>query len=215
MTATEHRSLDRLDAQLREAEALTEGRVRLVLVPGLAQLHLSLGSDAAARRADLGVELPTAPNTWSAGPPDAHWLAPGEWLLVGARGTQQTLEDAIRAALPRDEDAWGAVVDVSDQRVALELAGPSARDLLAAGCALDLHPRSFEPLHCAQSTVGLAAVLLAQLDELPTYRLFVRRSFASYLVAWLMDGVAELSGTSLPRPHTADRHQEADRPHVR
>jgi heterotetrameric sarcosine oxidase gamma subunit len=35
------------------------------------------------------------------------------------------------------------VVDVSAQRTTLRLRGEHARDLLAGGCSLDLHPRVF------------------------------------------------------------------------
>jgi len=30
---------------------------------------------------------------------------------------------------------------------------------------------------------------LSQVDEAPTYRLFVRPSLASYVVSWLVDGI--------------------------
>ena len=45
-------------------------------------------------------------------------------------------------------------------------------------CALDLHPRRFAPGHCALTTVAHIAALVIQVDEAPSYDLFVNRSFA-------------------------------------
>ena len=63
------------------------------------------------------------------------------------------------------------------------MAGAYARDVLAKGCPLDLHPREFKPGDCAQSHYAKASVLLYQADDAPTYHLTVARSFAEYL--WL------------------------------
>jgi len=81
------------------------------------------------------------------------------------------------------------VVDLSSARVILELSGPAARDVLASCCALDLHPRAFGPGRCAQTLVAKAPVLLAFVEERPTYRFYVRPSLASYVVGWLLDGM--------------------------
>jgi hypothetical protein len=39
-------------------------------------------------------------------------------------------------------------------------------------------------------------VLLSQVDEAPTYRLFVRPSLASYVVSWLVDGIEGVQAES-------------------
>jgi sarcosine oxidase subunit gamma len=59
------------------------------------------------------------------------------------------------------------------------------------GCSLDLHPREFGPGRCAQSTLAKAQIILHQLDDGPTYDLYVARSFAEYLWAWLEDASLE------------------------
>lgn len=117
---------------------------------------------------------------------DCLWLGPEEWLLVGPPSSRaETLEALGRAVGPDD----GGVVDLSASRVLVQLKGPSARDVLASCCALDLHPRVFAPGQCAQTLVAKAPVLFSQVDEAPTYRLFVRPSLASYVVSWLVDGI--------------------------
>ena len=67
------------------------------------------------------------------------WLGPDEWLVVAREGAPSDVAAAIEAALR--EAAAGAfltTVDVSANRVGIEIAGPDALELLAAGCALDL-----------------------------------------------------------------------------
>ena len=119
----------------------------------------------------------------------ALWLGPDEWLLVGAPGTQRELESRIRAAAG-DEPV--SVTDVSAQRTTLLVAGPRARDLLAHGCPLDLHPRVFGPGRCAQTPLGRTQVVLVARDEPGAgFWVLVRSSFAGYLTDWLLDAATE------------------------
>ena len=66
-----------------------------------------------------------------------------------------------------------------------------ARDLLAKGCSLDLHPRVFGRGGCAQSHLAKAQVVLHQVSDEPAFDLYVLRSFADYLWAWLEDAAGE------------------------
>jgi sarcosine oxidase, subunit gamma len=141
----------------------------------------------------LDVLLPSEPNTTAArGDLVALWLGPDAWLLTCPPGKVAALADSLRTALL---DVHAAVTDVSDGRVALRLAGPNARDVLAKGCPLDLHPRVFASGSCAQSLLAKASVLLHLLDDDPgrgpTFDLYVARSFAHYLFAWLEDAGRE------------------------
>ena len=89
----------------------------------------------------------------------------------------------------------GSATDVSAQRIAVRLKGARARDLLARGCSIDLHPRVFGGGRSAQTTLGLAGVvLLALTDTGDDYLILVRSSFAGYLADWLLDAAAEFTG---------------------
>lgn len=134
----------------------------------------------------VGGPLPAAPNTWTPLMDGrASWLGPDEWLLTADRPAG-LWEDALRAVVgPRG----GAAVDVSAQRTGVTLRGADARELLALGCALDLRPRSFPPGSCAQTLLGQAGVLLVAVDT--GVDVLVRRSFAGYLAAWLLDAAEE------------------------
>ena len=82
-------------------------------------------------------------------------------------------------------------MDVSGQRVALRFRGRAARELLALGCALDLHPSEFPAGRCAQTLLAQAGVLLVALGDGDDYVLHVRSSFAGYLADWLLDAARE------------------------
>jgi sarcosine oxidase, subunit gamma len=103
--------------------------------------------------------------------------------------TETGLREAVGAG---GTEFDGTVVDVSAQRTTVALRGEHALDLLAGGCALDLHPRVFGRGAAAQTLLGQAGVLLMALDDTGThYQLVVRSSFAGYLTAWLLDAATE------------------------
>jgi sarcosine oxidase, subunit gamma len=141
----------------------------------------------------LDLLLPTEPNSTAArGDLVALWVGPDAWLLTCPPGALATIAGSLRKALA---DVHAAITEVSDGRVALRLAGPNARDVLAKGCPLDLHPRAFAAGSCAQSLLAKTSVLLHLPDEDaqrgPTFDLYVARSFAHYLFAWLEDAGRE------------------------
>ena len=112
--------------------------------------------------------------------------------------TPEELETGLRSvissgdAITDDARFDGSVVDVSAQRTTLRLRGEHVRDLLAGGCAVDLHPRVFGRGAAVQTLLGQAAVVLMALDDTGThYQLVVRSSFAGYVIAWLLDAATE------------------------
>jgi sarcosine oxidase subunit gamma len=185
------------EESLRSAASATAGRLAMVPAGPLTQVAIRAdGSDRAllaplTRR--LGAPLPTEPNTWvQAARAELIWLGPDEWLAVAA-GRAPLL--AATASALAEGRRHATVVDVSDQRACLDLSGAAADDLLAGGCAIDLHPRVFSPGRCARTLVGgVDAILLARQprDGGPAYRLFVPASFALALADWLVDAAREL-----------------------
>ena len=141
----------------------------------------------------LDLLLPTDPCTSAAkAQMGALWLGPDEWLLTCPTQDVAGLLGALRAALA---DVHAAITDLTDGRVAFRVAGPSARDVLAKGCPLDLHPRAFPRGNCAGSLLAKAAVLIHLLDDDrergPSFDVYVARSFAHYLWTWLEDAGRE------------------------
>ena len=109
--------------------------------------------------------------------------------MTSAEQDGENREKRLRAVI---SEHGGAAVDVSAQRTTVRLRGAHARDLLAKGCSLDLHPSAFGVGAAAQTMLGLAAVVLIPLDDKGTdYRILVRSSFARYLAEWLIDAAKE------------------------
>ncbi|MEU5892206.1 sarcosine oxidase subunit gamma family protein [Streptomyces sp. NPDC047461] len=193
LTAPPRSPLVQVAGRLAAATRTSGGAVRLAELPFLAQLNVRLDAKGTAAEAvglALDLQLPLQPNTVvRAGELTVLWLGPDEWLLVGPPGSERELENRIRAAAG---DEHVSVTDVSAQRTTLLVAGPRAHDLLAHGCALDLHPRSFGSGRCAQTTLGRTQVIVvARADSRAGFWVLVRSSFAGYLTDWLLDAATE------------------------
>lgn len=147
---------------------------------------------AATGRA-LDIVLPTEACTSAAKEStSALWIGPDEWLITCPRERVLELIAVLREAL---EGLYAAVVDVSDGRAMFRVGGPSARALLAKGTPLDLHPRVFKMGGCAGTGLAKAAVLIHLVGDDPqtgpAFDVYVGRSFAHYLFAWLEDAGLE------------------------
>jgi len=140
-----------------------------------------------AVRGALDIDLPLAANTSSQGAHlSALWLGPDEWLLACATGGAAAAMEALRVAL---SGRHAAIVDIGDARCAARLSGAAARDVLAQGCAVDLHSRAFAPGAVAQTRLAQAEVILHRSAE-DSFDIYVARSFADYLWRWLADAMA-------------------------
>ena len=140
----------------------------------------------------LGSAPPSEPNRVAESADAALlWLAPDEWWAATS-GSGAALAEELRDALG---GLHCTVTDVSESRTCLRLAGPRARDLLAKGCSIDLHPRVFGPGQCAQTQLAKALVVIHQIGESaedgPAFEIYVLRSFADYLWNWLADAAQE------------------------
>lgn len=186
---------------LRQASALEAARIQ---ARGIRLAERDLGKiDLRGDPADrafmtaigrvLDMVLPTEPNTsTSKGQVTALWLGPDEWLLTVPASDVAFFIKTLEAGLG---DVHHALADVTDGRVAFQIAGPNARDVLAKGCPLDLHPRAFGVGGAARSALGQASVLIHLIEDGPdrgsVFDIHVARSFAQYLWAWLEDAGLE------------------------
>ncbi len=127
----------------------------------------------------LGIECSTQPGVCNSdGKTQVAWNGPNSWMIVAndeeagrASGELfKTLQDAI--------GELAAVIDQSHGRCGLRLSGPRARAVMAKNTAVDLHPRAFGPGRCALTSVAHMNATIVQVDDAPTYDLFVIRSLA-------------------------------------
>jgi sarcosine oxidase subunit gamma len=170
-----------LAGEMASMSSRTGGRVRLEHEPFLAQISLRLDPSLAAR---ASIPLPLQPNTTlDDGTRAALWLGPDEWLVLGP---PQTAGDLVAELASTLEGLHRSIVDVSANRVSIVLGGPDRLEVLASGCSLDLHPRSWRAGLCAQTMFAKAQVILQERGD--TTRVLVRPSFAGYVIERLLAG---------------------------
>jgi sarcosine oxidase subunit gamma len=136
--------------------------------------------DAVARI--VGAEPPRIANTAvDAGARRIMWMGPNEWLIVAPNGEAGSLVSQLRREFGANH---ASAVDVSESRTVITLAGPKAREFLARGVTLDLHPRAFKVGQCAQTGMSRCNILLHLIDDRPSFDIYVLKSFADYLWQW-------------------------------
>jgi methylglutamate dehydrogenase subunit D len=123
-------------------------------------------------------------------------LAPGHWLLAGSGDLAATVGARL--------GDLGHIIEQDHARAVLRLSGPRARDVLAKGCRLDLHARAFAPGSCAQTPIAKVSVLIHQVDEAPTFDLYVPSGYGVSFIEWLAASAAEFgyrfTSADAPRP---------------
>ncbi len=161
----------------------TGGGVDCRTIPFFAQVDLRLDPAHAGRSP---IPLPLEANTaQEAGPRAALWLGPDKWLVLGPADSAAGIAADLDRAL---DGLHRSIVDVSANRVVLELSGPERLDLLSTGCPIDLHPRAWGPGRCAQTLFGRAPVILHERSDATA--VLVRPSFADYVIDRLLAQVS-------------------------
>jgi len=122
------------------------------------------------------------------------WLSPDEWMIISNNNSNEDnnhyeIEELLFNKISKTN--LGAVTDVSEQFVIINLNGEKIFDLLSTGCPFDFNDFS--------SKIGsVAQTLLAQIDviihhnEKNSINLFVRRSFSEHLMSWINDSASRL-----------------------
>ena len=152
----------------------------------------------AARKGQAGALTDAVAGAYGVAPPDgsrvAHGKAvsfvgygPGQWLAV----SEGLANEALARDLGQRLKGLASVSDQSGGRTVLRLSGPRAREVLAKGLPIDLHPRAFGPGSAATSTISLMGVQLWQVDDAPSYDIAVFRSLSASFWRWLTASAAE------------------------
>lgn len=166
-----------LDHRLAELRDRADDRFAIDVVDDLAQVDVRTDPGGA-----LAAGLPVEPNTFvRRGERITMWLGPDEWLVV-APGDGGTLVAELDDALA---PAHRSVLDVSANRVVVELAGTGVEEVLANECPIDLHPRVWTLGRCAQTLVMGVPAVLARRDD--RTHVLVRPSYAEHVVERLLD----------------------------
>lgn len=186
-TALRHSPLEHLHSRFADASS-ADVAVREVAYTAMVSLRVDPWSPGAREVADvLGFAVPERCGEVSGtGGHRIIWLGPDEFLVVTS-ADPSLLADALGEALGARP---GLAADVSANRTVIELNGPQARAVLAKGCPVDLHPRSFGPGKAVATTLGRVPLVLWQTGP-DTYRLLPRASFADHTARWILDAMDE------------------------
>jgi sarcosine oxidase subunit gamma len=144
---------------------------------------------------NINMLLPTEANTSSTSDNyTSLWLSPDEWLVVtnntvDKEDNNYQIEELLFNKISKNN--LGAVVDVSDQFVMINLKGEKIFNLLSAGCPFNFNEFMNKKGAVAQ-TLLLQIDVVIHLKEINTVNLFVRRSFSEHLMSWIDDTASRL-----------------------
>ncbi len=144
---------------------------------------------------NLNMILPTEANTSSTSDKlTAIWLSPDEWMIVSnelaSKDTNKyDLYEVLFNSISKTN--LGAVIDVTDQFVQLELKGKNIYKIFSAGSPFNFNEFKEKKGSTTQTILNHIDVILHNKDE-NIVNLFVRRSFAEHLHSWIEDSSSRL-----------------------
>lgn len=139
-----------------------------------------------AVRGQFAAELPLTPRVAEGDGATFIWAGPERWLVASPVLPPGDLVALLRACA--DESA--AICDQSDGRLLVRVSGPFARDALARGFPIDLHPSVFIQGDTAITVVAHVGCQNWQADDAPTYHIAVPASFTASFRRWLAGAAA-------------------------
>ena len=144
---------------------------------------------------NLNILLPTEANTSSVSDKlTSIWLSPDEWMIVSNETIQKDnnryeLEESLYNNISKTN--LGAVTDVTDQFVLLELKGENIFELFASGSPLNFNDFKEKKGSTTQTLLSNIDVIIHNKGE-NLVNLFVRRSFSEHLFSWINDSASRL-----------------------
>jgi sarcosine oxidase, subunit gamma len=143
----------------------------------------------------LDMILPTEANTSSSSSKlTAIWLSPDEWMVISNDETEKDtnkydLEENLYNSISKT--SLGAVIDVTDQFVILELEGLNIYELFSSGSPFNFNEFREKKGSTTQTLLNNIDVIIHNKGE-NLVNLFVRRSFSEHLYSWINDSASRL-----------------------
>ena len=143
----------------------------------------------------LDMILPTEANTSSSSSKlTAIWLSPDEWMVVSNELIEKNtnsydLEESFYNSISKTN--LGAVIDVTDQFVMLELKGSKVYELFSSGSPYNFNDFREKKGSTTQTLLNNIDVIIQNKSE-NLVNLFVRRSFSEHLFSWINDSASRL-----------------------
>ena len=143
----------------------------------------------------LNILLPNEANTSTQGDKlTALWLSPDEWIIFSNEpvnentNTYQT-EEVLNNNISKLN--LGAVTDVTDQFVMINLKGNKIYELFQTGSPFNFNDFQYKKGAVAQTIITKIDIIVHNQDK-NTVNLFVRRSFSQHLLSWMNDAASRL-----------------------
>jgi sarcosine oxidase subunit gamma len=144
---------------------------------------------------NINMILPMEANTSSTSDNyTSMWLSPDEWMVftnntVDKENNNYQIKELLFNKISKTN--LGAVTDVSDQLVMINLRGEKIFNLLSAGCPFNFNEFKTKKGAVTQ-TLLIQIDVIIHLKEINTVNLFVRRSFSEHLMSWIDDAASRL-----------------------
>jgi sarcosine oxidase, subunit gamma len=143
----------------------------------------------------LNMLLPTEANTSTQSEKlSALWLSPDEWMIFSNETVDITSNNYETEKLLNDKISklnLGAVTDVTDQFVMINLKGNKIYDLFQTGSPFNFNDFKNKKGAVVQ-TILLKIDVIIHNQNINEVNLFIRRSFSQHLFSWLNDSASRL-----------------------
>ena len=143
----------------------------------------------------LNILLPTEANTSTQSDKlTALWLSPDEWMIFSNDTMNKDLNDYETEKLLQNNISkinLGAVTDVTDQFVMINLKGDKAYKLFQTGSPFNFNDFRDKKGAVTQTIIAKVDVIIHNQDK-NDVNLFVRRSFSEHLFSWMTDAASRL-----------------------
>ena len=143
----------------------------------------------------LNILLPTEANTSTQSDKlTAVWLSPDEWMIysnepVDENSNNYETEELLNNKIPKLN--LGAITDVADQFVMINLKGNKIYELFQTGSPYNFNDFQNKKGAVTQTILNKIDIIVHNQDK-NTVNLFVRRSFSQHLFSWMNDAASRL-----------------------
>ena len=143
----------------------------------------------------LNILLPTEANTSTQSDKlTAVWLSPDEWMIYSNEPVDENTNNYETEELLKNNISklnLGAVTDVTDQFVMINLKGNKIYELFESGSPFNFNDFQNKKGAVTQTILNKIDIIVHNHDK-NTVNLFVRRSFSQHLFSWMNDAASRL-----------------------
>ena len=143
----------------------------------------------------LNILLPTEANTSTQSDRlSALWLSPDEWMIFSNELNDKNTNDYETEKLLSNNISklnLGAVTDVTDQFVMINLRGNKIYELFQTGSPFNFNDFQNKKGAVTQTILNKIDIIVHNQDK-NAVNLFVRRSFSQHLFSWMNDAASRL-----------------------